>query len=329
MSVQYKDYYQVLGVERSATEKAIKTAYRKLAREYHPDVNPGAEARFKEINEAYDVLSDPDKRKRYDSLGANWRSGSTFEPPPGYTGASFGDMGDFSGASGFSDFFDLIFGQMGMGGAADPRQRHMQFGTQGFGGFEGVGTGPRSRRTAAPSPQAAKDLDIHHTVNLTLEELVAGSPKTVQLRTPDGRTRTLAVTIPPGIRPAQKIKLTGEGREGSRGRRGNLLLTVQIQPHPLFQLDGSDLLYEVALPVPDLALGTTLRVPTLQGDVSLKIPERTEPGKRLRVKGRGLPGKTAAETGDLYVRVKALFPSSWSDEERRLYHQLQSLQNQP
>ncbi len=325
MAVQFKDYYQILGVGRQATEKEIKSAYRKLARKYHPDINPSAEAQFKDINEAYEVLSDPEKRKRYDSLGANWREGASFEPPPGFEGYNvhFGDMGGFGGGMGggtFSDFFDMIFGQVGMAGAG-PRQhqRHVEYGP----GFESH-MGQHAPRQARPGKNRLRELDIEQPITLTLEDLFRETPKAIQLRKPDGGTKTLTVKIPKGIKPGGKIKLSGEG-QAAGNHRGDLLLVVQLAPHPLYQVENNDLIYELPLSIPDMALGTEAIVPTLAGKVTLKIPERTEPGKKLRLRGKGLPGKTPADNGDLLVKLKTKFPASLSEEERRLYTELKNL----
>jgi curved DNA-binding protein len=320
MAVQYKDYYKILGVDRSASEKEIKSAYRKLARQYHPDVNPGKEDQFKDINEAYEVLSDADKRQRYDSLGANWRHGSNFETPPGYEGFNFqdlGGMGGFGGA-GFSDFFDMIFGQMGMAGGMGAgggrqHQRNVEFGP-GYEQFTSHG--------GRGQTQAQEDLDVTTSIDLDLADLFAENPKkNIQLSS----GKNITVKIPKGIKPGGRIKLTGEGHQRG-GRKGNLYLTVNVRPHPDYKIEDNNLVYEASIPIPDLALGTEIVVPTMQGKVTMKVPERTEPGKKLRIKGRGLPGKTPSENGDMDVRIKAKFPDKLSDEERKLYEQLKTLE---
>ncbi len=338
MAVQYKDYYKILGLDRSASEKEIKSAYRKLAREYHPDVNPGAEERFKEINEAYEVLGDPEKRRRYDSLGANWKHGAHFEAPPGFEGMqfNFGDMGAFTstfGAGGsFSDFFDMLFGQMGMqAGRAGQRmhQRNVDFGFEPGYGQQGYShEDPRARyyqqqhQTQAPPP----DLDVHQTIDLTIEELVTGTEKNILFSHDGGKPKPISVKVPKGVKPGQKIKLSG-AIAGPSGQKGNLYLTVNVKPHPQFQVEDNNLVYEATLSIPDLALGTSIVVPTLEGNVTLKIPERTEPGKKMRLKGLGLPGKTPADNGDLMVKIKAKFPEVLTDEARALYEQLRTLES--
>lgn len=328
MSVQYKDYYKILGVDRNASDKEIKAAYRKLARKYHPDVNPGAEDQFKDINEAYEVLSDPDKRRRYDSLGSNWRHGASFEMPPGFEGfnVSFDDLAGFGGFSGFSDFFDLIFGQMGMGGmgagrSAGPRQHQwrVEYGPEDY-GFS-TGAPPRGGRTQQNAHPA--DLDVHQVLEVDLEDLFAEEPKKV-VRLSSGQSVT--VKIPKGVKPGSKIKLSGKGHE-QRGRKGHLYFTIQIRPHPLYQVEDKNLIYEASVPIPDLVLGTEVVVPTMQGKVNVKIPERTEPGKKMRLKGLGIPGKTADENGDMFVKIKAKFPKSLSEKQRKLYEDLRKLES--
>jgi len=298
MVVQYKDYYKILGVTRDASEKEIKSAYRKLAREYHPDVNPTAEEKFKEINEAYEVLSDTEKRGRYDNLGSNWRDGAQFEPPPGYEGYStqFGDMG------GFSDFFDVLFGQMGQMGGMGGRQH--QFNVN-FG---------QPAPTRKPQP-------VEQTLDVDLEDILNGGEKRIQVSVSGEKPQTITVKIPKGVKPGQKIKLSDAIKAGNR-QRMDLYLTIHVKPHPLYTLENNDLIYEVALSIPDLMLGTEITVPTPEGKVSMKIPERTEPGKKLRIKGKGLPSKT--DPGSLLVKIRAKFPDKLSPEERRLYEELRT-----
>lgn len=330
MSVQYKDYYKILGVERSASDKEIKSAYRKLARQYHPDVNQGNEDKFKEINEAYEVLSDPEKRKRYDSLGANWRHGANFQPPPGYEqhfgGFSFDDIGGMGGFGGgqFSDFFDILFGQMGMAGAGPGRQHqfNVEFGPEGFQQHAPRGGARRGQRTQQAPSKA--DLDVHQTLELDVEDLFTAEAKPLVVGYGGG-----TVKIPKGVRPGQKIKLAGQGQQQG-GIRGDLYLTVKLKPHPVYQVeDNKHLVLDMDVPIPDLALGTELVVPTPRGKITLKIPERTQPGKKMRLKGQGLPGKSAEETGDLFVKLKGTFPEAMSDAEREHYEALRTLAHPP
>lgn len=332
MSVQFKDYYEILAVTRSASDKEIKSAYRKLARKYHPDVNKDAGEKFKEINEAYEVLGDPEKRKRYDSLGAHWRHGAGFNPPPGYEqyttggqgayqdmGSIFNDFGFGGGgaASGFSDFFDTLFGQMNASAQAGPRSRY----SQAYGA-----AGPESfyeyyEPGSAQQKGGAQSLSVEQPLLLDLEEIAKGVSKSVRLA---HSGKTLTVTIPKGVKPNSKIRLAGEGKSGPGGRKGDVLLIVQYKKHPLFEVDGQNLVYEVAINVPDLVLGTEITVPTLSGNVTLKIAPGTQPGRRLRLRSQGLPTKEGG-AGDLLVRPKARIPEHPSEREVALYKELQSL----
>lgn len=320
MPVEFKDYYQILGVERSASEKEIKRAFRKLAREFHPDVNPGSkphEDRFKELNEAYEVLGDPEKRRRYDQLGANYAHGKNFTPPPGFEGfggyggqVDLGDilgqfgMGSGSGRGGFSDFFEMMFGAAQQG--ANPY-------------------GP-----SAASSRAPQSLDLESVLPVTLELVAAGGGMTV---THPETGKRLQVQIPKGIQQGAKIRLTGEGRT-FHGHRGHWLLVIQYRPHALFELAGpkpNDL--QVTLPVSmvDLALGCQKQVPTLSdAKIDVTIPPGSQPGSKLRLKGQGLPGsanksRSAAKTpeaGDLYVRLKGTVPKVLTPEIKALLEAL-------
>jgi curved DNA-binding protein len=306
--VDYKDYYQILGVNKSATEKEIKAAFRKLARTYHPDVNPDAEAKFKEINEAYEVLGDAEKRKRYDSLGGQWRHGSSFEPPPGFDfggwNVNMGQGGMPGGMGGFSDFFESLFGNMGFSGMG-----------QGMGGDAAFSTFSDASRSGGSA-----QLDIEAPCEVTLEELYRASTKRVTL--PTGKT--VSVSIPAGSTTGTKIKLKGQGYQ-SGPHVGDAILTVHVKSHPLYALSGLDILYELKLPIPDLVLGVSREVPTLAGPVTLKIPPGTEPGKKLRIKGKGLPGKTGSAAGDYYVHIGVTMPKSLSEEAKRHYQLLRDI----
>jgi curved DNA-binding protein len=340
MAVQYKDYYQILGVSRDASEKEIKSAYRKLARKYHPDVDPASADKFKEINEAYEVLGDADKRKRYDSLGANWRHGSGFTPPPGFEGynVNMDDLGsifrDFGfggagagGAGGFSDFFDLLFGQMGARGAGPGARTQQRFGP-GYGPagpdsyyeyYEPSGGGGRG-----PAPTTTPSLDVEQPLPLDLEEVAKGVTREVRVA---HSGKSLTVVIPKGVKPNNKIRVSGEGKPGPGGRRGDLFLIVQYRQHPLYEVDGQNLIYEAPVAVPDLVLGTEVNIPTLQGNVVLSLKPGTQPGRLLRLKGQGLPSKDGKTTGDLLVRPKARIPDHPTEQELALYRQLKALQS--
>jgi len=303
MPVQYKDYYQSLGVARTASADEIKKAFRKLAREFHPDVakdKKKAEEKFKEINEAYEVLSDADKRKKYDELGANWKSGAEFRPPPGHGG--FGGGGqtfrggrpmsseDFEtqfGGTGFSDFFEQLFGSRMRGGAGGFGQR---------GGF------------AAEEPESR---DIEGDIMVTLEEAKRGSVRTVTVRH-ENRTDSHQVKIPAGITEGQKLRIAGRGEGG-----GDLYLRVRLAKHPDFEVDGHNLLLELELAPWEAALGAEISVPTLDGQVNIKIPAGTAGGQKLRVRGRGL-----GKAGDLLVTTKIVVPGKISEPQKKLWEQL-------
>ncbi|MEN3282509.1 MAG: curved DNA-binding protein [Solirubrobacteraceae bacterium] len=305
MAVGFRDYYELLGVSRDASEDEIRAAYRRLARRYHPDVNKeeGAEDRFKEISEAYEVLRDPEKRERYDRLGANWKAGQDVSGAPGFNGfEGFDDVrvdfgrgdfggGDFGGAD-FSDFFEGLFG-------GRTRGRRGARGASFGGGFSGRGG------------------DHEAVIELTLEEAAAGGRRQITL----GDDREYEVNIPRGVRDGQRIRLAGEGGRGmGGGPPGDLYLRVRIKPHPRFRLKGNDL--EVDLPVApwEAALGATVDVPTLNGRARLKVPVHSSCGRRLRLRGEGMP--TDGRAGDLYAAVKIVVPKRLRREERELYERL-------
>lgn len=286
--MQFKDYYETLGVEPGAGEAEIKTAYRRLARKFHPDVSKekGAEERFKAINEAYEVLRDKDKRAEYDQLRAHgYRPGEEFRPPPGF-GNGFGQGGfrfdEGVGSGGFSDFFESLFG-----------------GRAGFG----------QRGGAAPMGDTRAKLAI------PLEVAYSGGVQRIGV---DGRT--LEVKIPAGIRPGQVIRLAGQGQQQPGGRRADLLLEIDYRPHPEFEVDGRNILYTLSLTPWEAALGTTVSVLTLGGSVDLKIPADSDAGRKLRLRGRGLPGKPAA--GDQIVEIEIRAPKAETEAQRALYRQM-------
>ena len=306
MAVQYKDYYQTLKVPRTATEAEIKKSFRQLAREFHPDVakdKKRAEEKFKEINEAYEVLGDPDKRKKYDELGANWKSGAEFRSPPGQGGGFGGRPGqsfrggpgrgqefEFDG-TGFSDFFEQMFGSRMRGGGG--------FGPHGAqGGFAG-------------GAQEEPGRDVEGDILVTLEEAKRGSLRTVTVRHPD-HTDSHQVKIPAGITEGQKLRIAGRGESG-----GDLYLRVRLARHPDFEVDGHNLIHELEVTPWEAALGAEIAVPTLDGPVNIKIPAGTPSGQKLRVRGRGL-----GKTGDLLVTVKMVVPAKMNETERKLWEQL-------
>jgi curved DNA-binding protein len=305
--MKYQDYYQILGVSRDASAEDIKKAYRRLARKYHPDVSKeaGAEERFKEVAEAYEVLRDPEKRTAYDQLGSNWRAGQEFRPPPGWQGGPGGPGGQpFGGGFGgreFSDFFESLFSNLGGGGGP------------GFGGARGFQTPGQSQTVA---------LDI------TLEEAYHGGNRSLQLQLPERdasgrtsvRTRTLNVKIPAGVTTGQKIRLAGQGGPGvGGGPSGDLYLEVTIQPHSLYQLKGRDITLEVPLAPWEAALGCKVDVPTLGGPVTLSIPANARNGQQLRLRGRGLPGQPP---GDQLAVLRIVNPPADTEAARELFQRM-------
>lgn len=317
MAVKFRDYYEVLGIPRTAAQDEIQRAFRKLARKYHPDVNKAANAedRFKEINEAYEVLKDPDKRKKYDQLGPDWKTGQDFRPPPGWeTQFDFGQGGgarefQWGGGSGFSDFFEALFGG----------QRQYSR----YGGGRGGGQPVWSQDGA----------DQEATVRVSLEDICLGATRTITLQmqrmTPQGKLavqeKSYDVKIPAGILPGQKIRLSGQGGEGTGGgARGDLYLVVEVEPHPVFRLSGRDLSVDLLLSPWEAALGAEVEIPTVSGSVTLKVPAGTQSGQRLRLKGKGLPNPRGTG-GDLFAVVSVMVPKKLSARERELFEELQSV----
>ena len=305
--MDYKDYYATLGVKRDASADDIQKAYRKLARKYHPDVNrsPGAEDRFKEINESYEVLKDPKKRSTYDRFGSNWKN---FQgggaPPPGFEGFNFDfGGGGGGGASGFSSFFDMLFNQSGGGGG-----RGNPFGGGGFGGggFDG---GFRGR-------------DQEMRLALSLEEAAQGGKREISFRDPlSGQNRSFSVNLPSGVKDGQKIRLAGKGSPGAGGQPGDLYLKVELRPHSRFRVEARDLHTDLLVTPWDAALGTEASVKTLQGNVKVRIPAGTSTGRKVRLRGHGFPNPKGT-AGDLYAEIKVMVPKELSDEERDLFEQL-------
>lgn len=303
MAVKFQDYYQTLGVKREASQQEIQRAFRKLARKYHPDMNKTAEApqKFKQVSEAYEVLKDPDKRKRYDTLGENWKSGQEFRPPPGWethfrgAGGPGGAGGGFQFSAGgqFSDFFEAMFGQVQAG------QGRVRGG--GAGGFENLFAGGAGSR-AAPEQTAA--------ITISLHEAFHGSTCRLDLKGPAGQ-KSIEVKIPKGAADGMKIRLAGE----------KLILKVTVAPHPSFQLTGRHLTTDVKIAPWQAALGDQIDVKTMDGTVSLNIPPGISSGQKLRLKGKGLPNPKG-EAGDLFVRLVVAVPKKLSDQERALYEQL-------
>ena len=301
MPVAFQDYYEALGVSRDASEEEIRRAYRQLARKYHPDVNkePGAEDRFKEISEAYEVLRDPEKRERYNRLGANWRSGQDVSSAGGFgQGSGAGDGGarvEF-GQGEFSDFFEGLFGRRAGRGSGSARR-------SGFEGFSMRGS------------------DLEAELELALEEAARGGKRWLSL----GDGRSLEVDIPRGVRDGQRIRLAGEGEPGiGGGPPGDLFLRVRLKPHPVFRVQNRDLYVDLAVSPWEAALGAELPVPTLEGNARVKVPPGSSSGRRLRLRGQGLPGSAGAPAGDLYAVVSIKVPKKLTKKERQLFEQLAS-----
>jgi molecular chaperone DnaJ len=322
-----KDYYQILGVSRTASEKEIKQAYRRLARQYHPDLNPGdksAEAKFKEINAAYEVLSDPEKRKKYDQFGEQWEYADQFAKSAGAEGVrwDFGKGGttiEYGGLGDLGDIFSSLFGESGIG--------------------FGVRRGPQ------------RGQDIESPIEVTLEEAYHGSTRVIQLQAEEpctacggtGRVgnrvcticngaggkaslKRLQVKIPAGVRDGSKIRIAGEGGPGrAGGGKGDLYLVVKVLPHNLFERKGDDLYTEVSVPLATAVLGGEVRLPTLNGSVALKIPSETQNGKVFRLAGKGMPKLGNGNFGDMFAKVKVVLPTNLTDEERKLFERLRSL----
>lgn len=304
--MEFKDYYQLLGVERDATQDEIKRAYRKLARKYHPDVSAEADAedRFKEVSEAYEVLKDPEKRAAYDQLGANWKAGQDFEPPPGWDQGFEFHGGGFTDADAadFSDFFESLFGTGGF--------------SRGFGG--------RSRRGFH-----ARGEDTYTRIFIDLQDAYTGAARTLSLKHselgPDGRPhlkeRVLNVRIPRGVCQGQSIRLAGQGEAGhGHGESGDLYLEIQFRQDPLFKVEGKDVYVDLPVAPWEAALGVTVKTPTPSGPVDLKIPPGSSGGRKLRLKGRGIPAK---DPGDLYVVLQIRLPRADTDAARKAYKEFE------
>ena len=301
--MDYKDYYKIMGVPRDASQDEIKKAYRKLARQYHPDVSdkPDAEQLFKDLGEAYAVLKDPEKRAAYDGLGANWKAGQEFRPPPDWdTGFEFSGRGfDAGGPGAFSDFFEELFGSR-MGGTYS------------------------SGRTAFDTHGA----DHHAKVLIDLEDAYHGATRTISLRTPNvdssghvtTKERHLNVKIPRGVRKGRRIRLAGQGAPGTgKGKAGDLYIDIDFRPHPLYRVDGNDVYLDVPLAPWEAALGATIKIPTPNGPVDLKIPAGTREGSRLRLKNRGIPGHPP---GHLYAVAKLTLPPATDENAKELYRRM-------
>ncbi len=301
--MEFKDYYKTLGVSRDASQEQIQKAYRKLARKYHPDVNKdgGSEAHFKEVGEAGEVLKDPEKRAKYDKYGAAWKAvhEGHAQPPPGFNGGQF-DFGSGRGeeSGSFYDVLEHLFGGQGRRGRGGP------------GGFR--------------FQQSGQDLEAR--MRLTLEEAVQGGKREITVNDPQtGRSRSLSVNIPKGVRPGQRIRLSGQGGVGmGGGRSGDLYLVVDIEPHPDFRLDGDHLYVSLLVSPWEAVLGCTVDLKTLDGSVRLKVPPGTSSGRKIRLKDKGFP-RSGGGSGDLFAEVQIRVPEDLSDKERALFEELKEV----
>ncbi len=338
--MQYKDYYEILGVKRTATEAEIKSAYRKLARKYHPDVNKTkeAEAKFKDINEAYEVLGDKQKRQRYDSLGSNWQSGAEYTPPPGFEQFNFGggqgyQTFNFGGQDfgGFSDFFSSLFGDM-MGQSQAGHKTN-------FGGFD-FGSAAQEQSTRSRRQAKSENLDITMNLNVTAKDLFDQKPITVRFnqmtkcrQCPPGggfcaacggtgiksEQKSIKVKLPSDIKEGQKVRIKGEGKTDDYGQKGDLYLIVHMKDSN-YEIDGYDLTKDIEITPPEAVLGCKKDIETLHGKIGIKIPPKTSTGQMLRLKGLGLPKKGGY--GNLNARIKIVIPKSLSDKQIELYKKL-------
>jgi curved DNA-binding protein len=315
--MDYKDYYQIMGVARDASQDDIKRAYRKLARKYHPDVSKeaGAEEKFKELQEANEVLKDPEKRAAYDQLGARWKQGQEFRPPPDW-GKDFEHSGNFTqagdaggGAADFSDFFASLFGARSTFG------------------------GPHTGGGRAHGGFAANGQDHFAKIDIALEDAYSGSSHTIELKSPelqaDGhvivKPRTLRVNIPAGVVEGQQIRLAGQGSTGVEGgHAGDLYLEVAFKSHPLYHVQGRDLTLTLPIAPWEAALGASVPVPTLGGQVDMRIPASAKAGQKLRLKGRGLPAAGSATAGDQFIVLKIVLPPGDSARAKEIYEQMKN-----
>ena len=321
--MEFKDYYATLGLTKTASDKDIKQAYRKLARKYHPDLNPGdkaAEARFKEINEANEVLGDPEKRKKYDELGANWRMYEQAQRAGGQgpgAGSPFGGQWTYSpGGGGFRPMTEEEASDM-FGGEDSP---FSDFFRTFFGGGQ---TGEPRARARAPRNRAGRD--VEHEIELDLEDALNGTVQRLAIQQGDGQQRSVEVRIPAGITEGSRVRVSGEGERGAgSGSSGDLYLRVRLRPHPRFERKGRDLYTKVKVPVTTAVLGGEVDVQTLSGkSLRLKVPQTTQNGQVFRLRGQGLPSTKKDEPpGDLYATVEATLPQSLTDEQRRHYEAL-------
>ncbi len=360
--MQYKDYYKILGVDRSSTEAQIKSAYRKLARKFHPDVNKSSDAveKFKDINEAYEVLSDKDKRKRYDSLGANWQAGAEFTPPPGFEGFSFNQGGrgfdqasfsqGFSDLGGFSDFFSSIFGDFSGASQSGAKKTRggSRFSYNDFSDFGGRSSA-RSQTGRAQAGRAAKkptDLDVTQDLYVSAKDLMSDTPITVRLNTLEkchkcsgvgsvcyacggtgfiSETKSLNVKLPKGVREGQKIRLAKEGKANDYGEKGDLYFVIKFKDSE-YTINDDDLTKQLDITPSQAVMGCKKEIQTLHGVIGIKIPPETHSGKTLRLKDLGLPKKEGG-FGNLNVKININLPAKLTEKQKDLYKKLFDIEN--
>lgn len=354
--MEYKDYYKILGVERDATEAKIKSAYRKLARQYHPDVNksPDAVNKFKDINEAYEVLSDKEKKSRYDSLGANWQQGANFTPPPGFEGFNFNNFNQggfsqsFSGGD-FSDFFSSIFGDF-MGGTrtqqrSSGRRQSFSYDDLFGGASQRASQGGCSSGGCCGGQKQEENLDITQELNITTKDLMSDKPVSVKMNTVEkcmkcsgagsvcsecggtgivSKSKNLTVKIPKGVKESQKIRLKGEGKIDNYGRKGDLYFVIKFKDSE-YSIEGEDVTKTIEITPAEAVMGCKKDVQTLHGIINIKIPAETRSGKTLRLKELGLPKKSGGY-GNLNLKIAINIPSTISEKQKELYKKLLELE---
>ena len=344
MAVKFKDYYEILEINRNASQEDIQKAYRKLARLYHPDRHQSkseherkkAEEKFKEIGEAYEVLKDPQKRKRYDALGANWKAGQDFTPPPGFE-QFFGGFGkrpsggyshvEFEGMDGLSDFFQMLFGDQMRGGfsgfSQNPFQGQRPSNANNFShGFQEQG-----------DKTEAKGENFHGEIHISLEDAFFGGKKSITLETKEAgflgisknKSKRYQITIPKGVTNGTVIRLAGQGEKGPGQKAGDLLLKVVIDRHPKFEISGENLLTKVNISPWEAALGAKIPVKTLEGEIKLTLPKGSQSGQTLRIRGKGFPLKNKNQRGDLLAELKIVIPKNPSEKELQLYEKLKEV----
>jgi curved DNA-binding protein len=316
--VDYKDYYQVLGIAKNASEKEIKQAFRRLARKHHPDVNPGdrgAEQKFKEINEAHEVLSDPEKRRKYDQLGANWKQYEQYgrgASPGGFGGFRVDFEGPGGGGGGFSDFFKTFFG-----GGIDLEDL--------FGQAARGGRRDRGARGFGSAPEAGRDVSA--VVEVSLEEAHQGTTRRLSLEGSSGGA-SIEVRIPPGVKEGSRVRVSGKGEKSHGGSAGDLYLEVKVRPHPLYRREGDDLYVDVPVTFAEAALGAEIEVPTLSGRARIRVPPGSQTGRLMRLKGKGMPRLKGGEPpGDLFAKLVVVVPKELQPRELELVKELQTLRS--